>query len=203
MPFSIARSVKRAIRPAVVAYSIRSRKTKGALISAWMDEHRCQTVLLIGAMARNPREMNVGIVEDAVTAGREVKMGINVVPYDLPHPFQVADGCDMPFDDDYVDFALANAIIEHVGGEDRQRMLIAEAGRVARCWAITTPNKWFPVESHTSSLLVHWLPSWRKKRPEFTRLLSRREFKAMLPPDTVVVGRPWSATFTALWARPS
>ena len=57
-----------------------------------------------------------------------------------------------------------------------------------------------PVESHTASILKHWSPGWRARREEFTRLLSLREFTALLPEGTRVVGRPWSATFTALYA---
>lgn len=201
MAFNPALHVKRIVRPAVVWYSTRNRRAKGEAISQWMTEHDCQTLLMIGALNLNKSRPNEGIVEDAVMTGRQVVMGINIVPYDTPYPFQVADGCDMPFEDDYVDFALANAIIEHVGDEQRQRALVSEATRVARCWVITTPNKWFPIESHTSSLFVHWFPAWRKGRREFTRLLSLREFKALLPPGALVVGRPWSATFSAYYDK--
>jgi hypothetical protein len=91
-------------------------------------------------------------------------------------------------------------VIEHVGGEVEQRRFVAEHVRVGRDWVITTPNRWFPVESHTSAVLRHWSPRWRDSRPEFTRLLSLREFRDLLPADARVVGRPWSATFTAMSA---
>jgi hypothetical protein len=100
-----------------------------------------------------------------------------------------------------VDFALANAIIEHVGDEEDQRQFVAEHNRVARCWVITTPNRWFPIESHTSTLLFHWLPSWRRSRSEFTRLLSLREFRSLVPEGAIVVGRWWSPTFSAYFDR--
>jgi hypothetical protein len=93
---------------------------------------------------------------------------------------------------------LSNAVIEHVGGEVDQRAMVAEHCRVGRAWVITTPNRWFPVESHTSVLFKHWSPVWREQRREFTRLLSRREFTSMLPPGTRVLGHRWSPTFTAL-----
>lgn len=128
-------------------------------------------------------------------------MGINLVKVDVPYPSMVADARDMPFPDDYVDFALANAIIEHVGDRDDQARFVAEHCRVARCWAITTPNKWFPIESHTAVAFLHWLPSWRAKRREFSRLLSLREFRELLPESAEVHGRPWSPTFTALYQR--
>jgi hypothetical protein len=45
----------------------------------------------------------------------------------------------------------------------------AESRRVARSSFITTPNRWFPIETHTRTPLVHWLP---KKR--FDAYLRRR-----------------------------
>lgn len=189
--------MKSIVRRAVVWYSIRNRKSKAAAISHWMDEHDCKTVLFVGALGAESTDPNTAIVEDAIAEGRTVKMGINVYPCDTTYPFMVADGRDMPFEDGYVDFALSNAIIEHVGDEGDQRRFVDEQTRVARCWVITTPNKWFPIESHTSVLFAHWFPSWRKDRDEFTRLLSLREFKALLPGGTLVKGRWWSPTFTA------
>jgi hypothetical protein len=47
----------------------------------------------------------------------------------------------MPFEEDYVDFALANAIIEHVGQEAEQRKMVHEMTRVVCTWVITTPNQ--------------------------------------------------------------
>lgn len=193
--------MKSLVRRGVVWYSIRNRRAKAAAISQWMDEHDCVTVLFVGTMGSEDTDPNTGIVENAVAQGRDVKMGINITPCETAYPFMIADGRDMPFDNDYVDFALANAIIEHVGDESDQRRFVAEHTRVARCWAITTPNKWFPIESHTSVVAAHWFPSWRRKRTEFTRLLSLREFRALLPEGATVVGRWWSPTFTAYFAR--
>jgi hypothetical protein len=56
------------------------------------------------------------------------------------------------------------------------------------------------VESHTSVLFLHWWPTWRRSRPEFTRLLSKREFQEMLPVGATVVGRSWSPTFIAYYS---
>lgn len=199
---TVTAKIKPVIRRGVLRYSQKSRERKGALISAWLDAREAQTVLLIGDLGDAARagHPNANIVERAVEAGREITMGINVHEIEsASHPFQLADARDMPFADDEFDFALANAIIEHVGDEGDQRRMVAETTRVAKCWAITTPNRWFPIESHTSVAFSHWLPSWRAKRKEFTRLLSLREFRSLLPADAQVTGRPWSATFTAVY----
>jgi len=193
------------IRKAAVAYSVRNRHRKARQILAWLDEQNISDVLFVGTMGNEPAEynkQNAGIVEDEIAARYPVKMGINIEPAVTLHPFMIADARQMPFEDEYVDFALANAIIEHVGQEADQRRMVEEMTRVARTWVITTPNKWFPVESHTSVLLLHWLPSWRRKHGEnFTRLLSRREFQALLPSGAKLSGTWWSPTFTAWYRR--
>lgn len=199
--------LKRIVRKAVLAYSVRSRQRKADRILSWLAQRETSDVLLVGTMgdehAHNPGMANAGIIEKAIAQNYNVKMGINVEPAITDYPFMIADARNMPFPDEYVDFALANAIIEHVGGETEQQKMVAEMTRVARAWVITTPNKWFPVESHTSVVFLHWLPSWRRNQEQhFTRLLSRREFKALLPAGAQVSGRIWSPTFTATFSRP-
>jgi SAM-dependent methyltransferase len=68
------------------------------------------------------------------------------------------DACALPFADGEFDIVFSNAVIEHVGGRERQRRLVSEALRVGRRVFITTPNRRFPIEVHTRLPLVHWLP---------------------------------------------
>ena len=68
------------------------------------------------------------------------------------------DACALPFVDQSFDVVFSNAVIEHVGDIERQRLFVAEALRVGRRVFLTTPNRWFPVELHTRLPLVHWLP---------------------------------------------
>lgn len=68
------------------------------------------------------------------------------------------DGCALPFPDKSFDIVHSNAVIEHVGGRDRQATFVHEALRVGRRVFLTTPNRFFPVEVHTRLPLVHWLP---------------------------------------------
>jgi SAM-dependent methyltransferase len=69
-----------------------------------------------------------------------------------------ADGRELPFADDAFDIAFSNAVIEHVGGRDDQRRFVHELCRVAKRVFISTPNRWFPVETHTLLPFAHWLP---------------------------------------------
>lgn len=193
------------IRVLVTRFSVWNRRRKASFIRAFIDDHEVETILLVGAVPLGSNLGNEGVVEQIVCDGRQILMGINIETPSgkFDYPFMVADALDMPFPDEYADFALSNAIIEHVGDESAQRQFISEHLRVARSWAITTPNRWFPIEPHTAVVFRHWSPSWRAKQPAkvFTRLLSRRELLALLPPGAIVRGRWWSPTFTVLFAR--
>jgi ubiquinone/menaquinone biosynthesis C-methylase UbiE len=195
--------VNKIVRKAALAYSARNRRRKAAAILTFLQQQKAKDVLLVGTMGETGSTIpNADIVEKQIAANYEIKMGINVEPAVTPYPFMIADARDMPFEDDYVDFALANAIIEHVGQEPDQKRMVDEMTRVARTWVITTPNKWFPIESHTSAILLHWSPAWRRRHEkDFTRLLSRREFRALLPRGAELQGAPWSPTFSARYAR--
>lgn len=108
---------------------------------------------------------------------------------------QVKPDEPLPFADKEFDIGFSNAVIEHVGNTEAQKRFLREACRVARKVFITTPNRWFPVEHHTSVPLLHYLP-----KPLYRRILARTalhywsheqnlnaltlgEFKACFPPD--------------------
>jgi SAM-dependent methyltransferase len=106
------------------------------------------------------------------------------------------DACALPFADDAFDLYFSNAVIEHVGGEERQQAFVGEAVRVARRAFVTTPNRWFPLEVHTRLPLVHWLPErvahrgydlvgkgWAKEN----HLLGPAELRALFPIPVRVV----------------
>ena len=73
--------------------------------------------------------------------------------------FVAADGLALPFAEGSFDVVHSSAVIEHVGSRSHQARFVAELHRVARrVVCLTTPNRWFPVEVHTSVPLLHWLP---------------------------------------------
>ena len=193
--------LRRFARRAVLSFSLRNRHRKAVLVRAFTAEQDVRNVILVGCSpGGNPNEL---VVENAIAERAEILWACDVLPCaDVPWPFRIADGRNLPFDDNHTDMVLANAVIEHVGGLADQATFIAEQTRVAHCWVITTPNRWFPVESHTSVLFRHWSRRWRTSRSEFTRLLSFSEFRELLPPGTVVHGNRLSATFTACYAGP-
>lgn len=82
------------------------------------------------------------------------------------------DGKKFPFDKREFAIAWSNAVVEHVGDRKAQARLIMEMKRVAgRCF-LTTPNRLFPVEVHTRTPLLHWLP--KKWFDAFLRLTGRK-----------------------------
>ena len=100
------------------------------------------------------------------------------------------DACALPFEDAAFDIVFSNAVIEHVGGRERQRLLVSEALRVGRRAFITTPNRRFPLELHTRLPLVHWLPSPVAHRAydalgkgfaKEINLLSAQSFESLFP----------------------
>lgn len=73
--------------------------------------------------------------------------------------FVAGNGKALPFGDGAFDLVHSAAVLEHVGSETEQVRFIAELWRVARRGIfLTTPNRWFPIEVHTSIPLLHWLP---------------------------------------------
>lgn len=106
------------------------------------------------------------------------------------------DGCALPFPDGAFDIYFSNAVLEHVGGPDRQRAFVLEALRVADRVFLTTPNRWFPIEVHTRLPLVHWLPEAashraydlaRKPWAKENRLLGQAELRALFPVPVRIV----------------
>jgi hypothetical protein len=73
------------------------------------------------------------------------------------------DGCSLPFRDAAFDVVFSNSVIEHVGSAADQERFAREVARVGRRYWVQTPNRWFPVEQHLFTPLLHWLPkSWQR-----------------------------------------
>jgi len=84
-----------------------------------------------------------------------------------------ADGRNLPFPDDAFDIGFSNAVVEHLPDLESQRAFVGELCRVSRRVFVTTPNRQFPVDTHTLVPLAHWLPD--ERRDDVYRRLGREE----------------------------
>lgn len=135
--------------------------------------------------------------------------------------FVPGDGRSLPFDDRSFDIVHASAVIEHVGTRDDQARFLAELWRVARVGiVVTTPNRWFPIELHTSLPVLHWLPPRLHRRTlrrlglgfyaevSNLNLLDRRSLEQLgrtleIPIDVHVVRLArWPSNIVAIARRP-
>jgi hypothetical protein len=73
-----------------------------------------------------------------------------------------ADGRALPFPDDSFDIGFSNAVVEHLPDLASQRAFVAELCRVSRRVFLTTPNRQFPLDTHTLVPLAHWLSDERR-----------------------------------------
>jgi len=184
------------------AISLRSRRRKLALFLEVMGPRPATTVLDVGV-----DEVSLG---DA--GGQSGCTTHNLLEERYPWPVRLTalglhdgarfrerypriayvqgDACALPFADGAFDIVHSNAVIEHVGGRERQEAFVREALRVGRRVFVTTPNRWFPIEVHTRLPLVHWLPegpagraydlagkSWAREN----RLLGPSDLRALFP----------------------
>jgi SAM-dependent methyltransferase len=84
-------------------------------------------------------------------------------------------GQPLPFEDRHFDLAFCNAVVEHIGGPEKQRFFVQEIVRISRRGLIATPYRYFPFETHTVLPLIHWLP--RSCHRRIISALGFHEFK--------------------------
>jgi len=108
-------------------------------------------VLDVGGTAMNWQYLSVRPWLVILNTGRERRDAEGVT-------WVAGDGCSLPFPNGAFDIVFSNSVIEHVGSAQRQRLFAGEIARVGRAYWVQTPNRWFPVEPHLLTPLLHWLP---------------------------------------------
>lgn len=163
-----------------------------------MHETGATRVLFVGVGAGE--EARTNLFESLVAEAAPLSIGAGLEGADpgFACHYVQADGLALPFADRSFDLVVSNAVIEHVGQQREQAMFVEEHLRVGHSAVLTTPNRWFPIESHTGTLLRHCRPGWRDPDQYVSRLLSIADFRELLPPRSTVLGTPFSPTLTAL-----
>ena len=104
-----------------------------------------------------------------------------------------ADGRALPFPDDSFDIGFSNAVVEHLPDVDSQHAFVSELCRVSRRVFLTTPNRLFPLDTHTFVPFAHWLSDGRRdaiyrrlgcEDGLGLRLLTPHALLALFPPPT-------------------
>jgi SAM-dependent methyltransferase len=103
---------------------------------------------------------------DAKVDERVTILNVLPAPEDLPANLTYVQGSatSLPFEDRSFDVVFSNSMIEHLGERRNQQRFASEALRVGRRVWIQTPNRWFPIESHLITPLVHYLPRSMQRR---------------------------------------
>lgn len=131
-------------------------------------------------------------------------------------PVTIPETGRLPFDDGFFDIVYCSSVIEHVtvpkekvwkvrsgsefrkAADESQRAFAQEIRRLGKRYFIQTPNKWFPIESHTWLPFIGYLPRpwqvsilrfsnrvWVKRtRPDW-RLLTVADMRTLFP-DAVI-----------------
>jgi methyltransferase family protein len=110
-------------------------------------------------------------------------------------PGVVFDGCALPFADQSFDIVYSNAVLEHLPNQELLKRFAAEVQRVGRGWFVTTPNFWYPFDSHYHLPFVQLLPEATQRRLvtslgkipySHVHLLTRRQLRKLFPAGEVV-----------------
>jgi ubiquinone/menaquinone biosynthesis C-methylase UbiE len=151
--------------------SYRSRRKKFELLESVFRPRPEDRVLDIGASGavflRYTFE-DVYPYPQRITAGGYDPGEVLSARHNYPKPsYAVFDGCRLPFPDKSFDLVFSNAVIEHIPGQQKQ--FAEEVTRVGKSWFVTTPNYWYPFETHYHLPFIQFLS--RPLQREYNRLL--------------------------------
>jgi hypothetical protein len=131
--------------------------------------------------------------------------------------YLVFDACHLPFADRSFDLVFSNAVIEHILGEGRQQRFAEEVMRVGKSWFVTTPNYWYPFESHYHLPFIQFVPAGIQRKynrllgthipkgeVQELALLSARQLLRLFPGGRVAKVRVtfWPETLVAYYVDP-
>ena len=127
-------------------------------------------------------------------------------------PLLIPENAKIPVPDNYFDIVYSSSVIEHVTVDkeeiylvrsqkefekrawERQKAFANEVRRVGKSYFVQTPNRWFPIETHTWFPFVGWLNRplqmkvigflnmfWIKKTAPDFHLLDEKKLRLLFP----------------------
>jgi len=203
------------------SFSYRSRVRKFELLASVFKARPEDRVLDVGAsgdvLLRYTFEDVYPYAERIIAGGRDLPEIVST-RQSYPQPqYAVFDGCALPFADKTFDLVFSNAVIEHIKGDGSQAQFAREIMRVGKSWFVTTPNYWFPFETHYHLPFFQFLP--RPIQREYNRLLgthmpkedvqelpllSARQLRRLFPTSQIAKMRVsfWPETLVAYYTDP-
>jgi SAM-dependent methyltransferase len=131
-------------------------------------------------------------------------------------PVTIPETGRLPFEDGFFDIVYCSSVIEHVtvpkervwavrsgrefsrAADESQRGFAQEVRRLGKSYFVQTPNKWFPIESHTWLPFIGYLPRawqlhvlrisnriWVKRTSPDWQLLTVTDMRTLFP-DAVI-----------------
>lgn len=214
------------------AYGRRSRERRASLFHEYLRPGGDDRILDLGSedgthiasiVDRREGVYIADISPEALERGRR-KYGFETV--------LVPEDGSMPFPDGYFDIVFCSSVIEHVTVDKadagdvrsgrafaeaafaRQRRFADEISRVGRRYFVQTPNRWFPIESHTWLPGVGLLPRrvqvpliralnrfWVKRTAPDWHLLTKRQMSELFPDADIVSERSLGMTKSLIAVR--
>ena len=162
-----------AFRRVLKNLSHRSRTKKFELLNKVFGARPDDRVLDVGASGEVFLQYSLEDVypfPERIVAGGYEAQEILAARRHYPQPqYALFDGCALPFPDQSFDLVFSNAVIEHILRPGRQEQFAREIMRVGKSWFVTTPNFWYPFESHHHLPFFQFLPD--AVQMQYNRLL--------------------------------
>jgi SAM-dependent methyltransferase len=214
-------------------YSARARSKRGRIFRDYLRPTEQDRILDLGGatgahlagIVPFRRNVHVADISPDALADAEREFGFKGVLLD--------ETGRVPFPDSYFDIVFCSSVIEHVTVDKeavdsyqatdqfvreafkRQREFAKEIQRIGRRYFVQTPNKYFPIESHTwLPVIVVFLPRglqigiitfmnkwWPKKTIPDWNLLTKAHMRELFPDAEIVVEKSFGFTKSVIAVR--